>query len=338
MQLLLEALDQLIMESEDFSRIFDEVRSAALKNGGGAEKGGGVTQAWLAGMVASRGSSAGKLSLAVSALEDERLDPDSKAYRDAVRIKSAFEVLHKYGMVERNDRGRYTFPVANTPAHALKRNKLSKFRNFLTSGFNADKVKQDTGKNFRQEKSAAIQDVLAAMPEATRMIADKFSKLSRLGYTLLTSLWHAKGPKAVSELRHRTRQAHFNDQYAMEELKELGFLNSDYKLNRDMVTKLIGFLNDSDTATISLQLNPDLASHMKRTQHDAALAKNATAKDASKDSLDDDGDTLQPMSDEERDAKYSRIRDIDAGTKNSNRNQRAGDYKRNWSDMLRNAF
>lgn len=346
MTMLAEAL-QFIVENESFSRVYNEIRDNIAKEIG-TEQGGFATDSWLAGMLASRGSSEGKLARAVAALDAGQLDPESKEYRDAARTKIAFQTLYRYGLVNRDEKGRFTFP-SSQQKDARKRALLSSFRNYLSSGFNADKVADDTKQTFRNVKDEVAQEWAASLSPERKKLLDTYSQMSTSAFTLLRSLFSARGPAEVAEFRKRLNNAKFSDSTDLEVLRKLGFIGENNLLNRNLTKQFGQFMRDPDGSgnpngfARLMPFNSELAYFIKRSTADKALARNAAGKTQPEDAdeLDTDTDTAQTMDqmspDEER-ATYSRISNAHGGSKNSSRNERAKDQKSNFADMVDKAF
>lgn len=342
MSILLETLD-FIIESEGFARVYNEIRNNIANSDAGVEEGGFATDSWLAGMLASRGSSEGKLASAVAALDAGSLEPESKEYRDAVRTKIAFETLHKYGMVKKAADGRFTFP-SSQPTDARKRALLSNFRNFLSSGFNSDKVTGDTAKNFRELKDESGSEWAASLSPERKKMLDAYSELSTSAFTMLRSLFAVRTPNEVAAFRHRMNSARFSESNDLQTLRKLGFVGDNFLMNRGMVKRFGDFLRDpdgtgADNALARLMpFNKELTYFIKRSTADKALARNAAGKET--EHLNDpDAPQLQDdMTADQSRAVNSRISDIEGGTKNSTRNDRARDQKHNFSDLVKNAF
>lgn len=342
MNMLVETLE-LIVESEGFSRVYNEIRNNIVNSQVGSEEGGMATNSWLAGMLASRGSSEGKLARAVSALDSGQLDPESKEYRDAVRTKIAFQTLYKYGMVKQDERGRFTFP-SSSPADSRKRQMLSKFRDFLSTGFNDDKEKNDLTKSFRNTKDEVSQEWVASLPPERKKMLDAFSEMSVSAFTMLRSLFSVRGPSDVAAFRHRINSAKFSEATDLQTLKSLGFVGENGLMNRGMVKRFGEFLKDPDGTGADnalsrlMPFNKELTYFIKRSTADKALARNAAGKELDHLNDQDAPQTKDDMSDEQNRAVNSRITDIEGGTKSSTRNDRAGDQKRNYSDLIKQAF
>lgn len=342
MKMLCEALE-LLVESEGFARVYHEIRNNMTHSNVGTEEGGFATDSWLAGMLASRGSSEGKLARAIAMLEAGKLDPETKEYRDAVRTKIAFEVLFKNGMVKRDVDGRYTFP-SSSPADARKRDMLSKFRNYLSSGFNADKVDADQTKTFRNLKDETSGEWASSLDPERKKMLDAYSEMSVSTFTTLRSLFAVRGPAEVAAFRQRMNTAKFSESNDLQILRKLGFVGDNFLLNRGMVKRFGEFLRDPDGTGADNALarlmpyNKELTYFIKRSTADKALARNAAGKETQH--LEDpDAPQLQgDMTADQDRAINSRISDIEGGTKNSTRNDRARDQKRNFSDMLKTAL
>lgn len=335
---------EFIVENEGFSRVYSAIRDGIEKSEAGVESGGVATNSWLAGLLASRGSSEGKLNRAVQALEAGQLDPESKEYRDAIRTQVAFQTLHRFGMVNRDEAGRYTFPSSN-PRDARKRALISSFRNFLSSGFNDDKIKADTAKNFRQSKSEVSGEWVESLPPERRNLLDAYSQMSVSTFTLLQSLFNVRGPSDVAEYRKRINNAKFSEANDLIMLKKLGFIGENNLLNRGMVKQFGQFMRDPDGSGAPngfarlMPFNAELSYFIKRSTTDKALARNAAGKNAEELDIEDDvPQTKDEMNPDAERAVNSRIRDIDGGTKSSSRNERARDQKSNFADMVDRAF
>lgn len=338
MDMITTALEMLV-ESESFTRVYNEIRQNIENSDVGVEEGGFATNSWLAGLVASRGASEGKLARAVAALDAGMLDPESKEYRDAARTKIAFEVLYKYGMVKQDERGRYTFPSSST-ADAGKRQRLSKFRTFLSSGFNEDKVKADTQKSFRADKDAAVSEMIESLPPEQKPYAKKFSLMTVSAYSLLVNLYKKRGPKDVADFRNTINTKSFKDSQDLMLLRELGLINENNLLNRGELSKFGGFIKSANHVQL-MALNKELAQVAKLSQHTRQRNLNAMGKGNGPDDefiAPDDTQTADEMNDDEKRAINSRIRDIEGGTKSSTRNDRAGGYKNTFSDLFKSAL
>lgn len=338
MEMIAAALT-LIVESESFSRVYTDIKHG-IEQEIGTEDNGFATNSWLAGLLASRGSSEGKLARAVGALEAGQLDPESKEYRDAVRTKVAFEVLYRYGMVNRAGNGRYAFP-SSSPKDAAKRARLSKFRDFMSSGFNDDKIVADTKKNFREVKDQVAQEWAASLPPEKKKMLDAYSALTASAFTMLQSLFHVRGPADVAAFRARVNNAKFSEATDLTILKKLGFVGENSLMNRGLVKEFGAFLRDPDGTGAPnafarlMPFNSELTYHIKRSTADKALARNA----AGKDKLDPEApQTKDEMSDEQERAINSRIPDRIGGSKESSRNERARDQKNNFAGMVDQAF
>lgn len=342
MTILTDTLD-FIVESISFSRVYNEIREAMTNSNVGTEEGGFATDSWLAGLLASRGSSEGKLASAIAALEAGQLEPDTKEYRNAVRTKIAFEVLYRHGMVKRAEDGRYTFP-SSQQSDSRKRALLSQFRNFLSSGFNDDKIKADPAKNFRELKDQTHSEWSETLSPERKKMLDAYSGLSISAFTMLRSLVAVRTPDEVSNFRHRINTAKFSEKTDLTELRKLGFVGDNYLLNRGMVKRFGDFLRDPDGTGADnalsrlMPFNKELTYFIKRSTADKALARNAAGKET--EHLNDpDAPQLQDdMTADQNRAVNSRISDIEGGTKNSTRNDRARDQKYNFSDMIDQAF
>lgn len=342
MDMLTEALE-LLVESESFSKIYNEIRNRIADSEVGTEDGGVATNSWLAGMLASRGASEGKLARLVSALEADALDPESKEYRDAVRTKIAFETLYKNGMVKRDERGRYTFP-SSSPADAGKRQRLSKFRDMLSSGFNGDKVTSDTAKNFRNAKDEVAREWAESLSPERKKMLDVYSKMHASTFTMLRSLFSVRGPSDVAAFRARINNAKFSESNDLQLLKSMGFLGERMLLNRGMVKRFGDFLKDPDGTGAPnafarlMPFNPELTYFIKRSTADKALARNAAGRELDHLKDPDGPQTKDEMNPDEERAMNSRISDIEGGSKNSTRNDRARDQKHNYSELVKRAF
>lgn len=342
MTILAEALE-FIVESEGFSRIYNEIKSNLINSNVGTEEGGFATNSWLAGMLASRGSSEGKLARAVAALDAGQLDPDSKEYRDAVRTKIAFQTLYKHGLVKRDERGRFTFP-SSSPNDARKRQTLSKFRDYLSSGFNDDKVKADQAKSFRNAKDEASQEWAASLSPERKKMLDAFSEMGTSTFTMLRSLLSVRGPSDVAAFRHRVNSAKFSESNDLNILMKYGFIGENGLLNRGTVKRFGEFIKDPDGTGADNQFarlapfNPELTYFIKRSTADKALARNAAGRELDHLRDPDAPQTSDEMNPDEERAMNSRISDIEGGTKNTTRNDRARDQKRNYSDLIKQAF
>ena len=342
MTMLAEALE-IITEGISFSRIYNDIKNEIIHSNVGVEDGGFATNSWLAGMLASRGSSEGKLATAVAMLDAGRLDPESKEYRDAVRTKIAFEVLYKNGLVKQDARGRYTFP-SSSPADSGRRQLLSKFRDFLSSGFNDDKVKADTAKSFRNVKDEVAQEWAASLPPERKKMLDAYSEMSVSTFTMLRSMFAVRGPADVAAFRKRINSAKFSESTDLQILKRLGFIGENDLMDRNMVKRFGQFLRDPDGTGADnafarlMPFNPELTYFIKRSTADKALARNAAGRELDHLRDPDAPQTPDDMNPEEARAINSRISDIEGGTKNTTRNDRAGDQKHNYSDMIRRAF
>lgn len=340
--MLAEALE-IIVESEGYSRIYNDIRQNIINSDVGVEEGGFATNSWLAGMLASRGSSEGKLARAVQALDSGQLDPESKEYRDAARTKIAFQTLHKYGMVKRDERGRYTFP-SSSPADARKRQSLSAFRTFLSSGFNEDKIKADLGKSARIAGDEVSQEWAANLPPERKKMLDAYSELTGSAFTMLRSLHAVRGPSDVAAFRARINNAKFSEANDLQLLKKHGFVGENLLLNRGMVKRFGDFLKDPDGTGAPnafarlMPFNSDLTYFIKRSTADKALARNAAGRELDHLKDPDGAQTRDEMNPDEERAINSRISDIEGGTKGSTRNDRAGDRNRNYSDLIKQAF
>lgn len=338
MEMITAALT-LIVESEGFSRVYNEIKNS-IEAEVGTEEGGFATNSWLAGLLASRGSSEGKLARAVAALEAGQLEPESKEFRDASRAKVTFEILHKYGMVSRAGNGRYAFP-SSSPNDAAKRARLSKFRDFMSSGFNDDKIVADTKKNFREVKDEVSKEWAASLPPEKKKMLDAYSQLSTSAFTMLQSLFHVRGPSDVAAFRARVNNAKFSEATDLQILKKLGFVGENSLMNRGLVKQFGAFLRDPDGSgnpngfARLMPFNAELTYFIKRSTADKALARNA----AGKDKIDPEApQTKDEMSDEQERAINSRIPDTIGGSKNSSRNERARDQKNNFASMVDQAF
>ena len=342
MNMLAEALE-IIVESESFSRVYHDIRNNIVNSNVGTEEGGFATNSWLAGMLASRGSSEGKLARAVAALDADRLDPESKEYRDAVRTKIAFETLYKYGMVKQDERGRYTFPSSQA-SDAGRHAKLSKFREFLSSGFNEDKVKADTEKSFRNAKDEVSQEWANSLSPERKKMLDAYSEMTSSAFTMLRSLFAVRGPSDVAAFRARVNNAKFSEATDLQILKKMGFVNDNLLLNRGMVKRFGEFLKDPDGTGAPnafarlMPYNSELTYFIKRSTADKALARNAAGRELDHLKDPDGAQTQDEMNPDEERAMNSRISDIEGGTKNSTRNDRAKDRNNNYSDMMKQAF
>lgn len=345
MSILLEALE-ILAESQSFASIYNEILDAIKNSEVGLEDGGRPTHAWLAGLLASRGAGEGKIAQLVTSLERGVLEPGSKEYRDAVRTKAALSVLHRYGLVNRDGDGRFTFP-SSQPKDARKREILSAFRDFLSRGLNTNKEQRDLANTFRNAKEEAAKEWENSLPADKRRLLDAYKEMTTSAFTLLRSLFHAKGPEAVAEFRKRLGSAKFSDSIDLELLKKHGFVGQHNLLNRGMVKKFGEFLRDPDGTGAPnafarlMPFNPELTFFIKRSTADKALARNAaekTAREASVDNLDDTPQTKDELGQEETRALYSRISDRDGGTKLYSRNERAKDQKSNFIDMVNKAF
>lgn len=346
MKMLIDALE-LIVESEGFNRVLGEIRNSIANSDAGIEENGFATDSWLAGLVASRGSSLGKLSQAVVALKAGQIDKEAnpKEYRDAVRTKIAFETMYRYGMVKRDTDGRYTFPAPNGgPADKAKLSRLSQFRTFLSSGFNADKVAADPTKTFRNDAEDVHGDWVAKLSPERKKMLDAYSEMSSSTFTMLRSLFAVRGAGDVAAYRSRINSAKFSESNDLQILKKLGFVGDGNLMNRGMVTRFGEFLKDPDGTGADnafarlLPHNKELTYFVFRNTADKALARNAAGKET--EHLNDpDAPQLQDdMTPEQDRAINSRISDIEGGTQNSTRNDRARDRKNNFSDMMKNAF
>lgn len=338
MNMLTEALD-IIIETVDGSQLFSAINHKIV-NSVGVEKDGKPTNVWLAGLTQSRGSDVGKVNRAIEALNAERLDPESKEYRDAVRTKIAMEELRKNRMIGVDERGRYTFPQANTPAHDAQRRKLSDLRTFLTRDFHSVKDGNDTEKSFRDNKDSAVADMLAAMPPEQKRYADIYSTISVSAYNLLVNLYSKRGPKDVARLRDTMNSGGFKDSHDLVMLQNLGLVNDQKLLNRGEMTKFGSFMSSATPAQL-MALNKEVASVTKSAQHSRQRTLNAAGKgngpeDAAH--IPDDAQYADDMNDDEQRAIKSRIRDIQGGTKASSKNDRAGGYNNTFSDIFRQSF
>ena len=342
MKMLAEALE-ILVESESFSKIYNEIKHRIEDSEVGTEEGGVATNSWLAGMLASRGASEGKLARLVAALDAGMLDEDSKEYRDAVRTKIAFETLYKYGLVKRDERGRYTFP-SSSPADAGKRYRLSKFRDMLSSGFNDDKVKADLAKNFRNIKDEVAREWAESLSPERKKMLDVYSQMQASTFTMLRSLFSVRGPSSVAAYRARINNAKFSESNDLQLLKKLGFLSDKMLLNRGMIKRFSDFLRDPDGTGAPnafarlMPFNPELTYFIKRSTADKALARNAVGRELDHLRDPDGPQTKDEMNPEEERAMNSRISDIEGGTKLSSKNDRARDQKHNYSELIRRSF
>lgn len=351
MSLILESLEFLI-ESESFTRIYDEIKQKIANSDVGTEEGGVATNSWLAGMLASRGASEGKLARLVSALDNGQLERDSKEYRDAVRTKIAFETLYKYGLVKQDPRsGRYTFP-SSSPADARKRALLSKFRDFMSKGFNEDKLRSDTKKFALDQRQEVSSEWANSLSPSRKKMLDAYTNLSVPAFRMLRSLLSVRGPDGIAEFRKRMQRAKFSEATEIYLLQELGFVTSGYLLNRGFVNNFGSFIKDPDGSGADnafarlMPFNPELTKFIKDTSAAQARARNAAGKAPSPTGFEDEDEALptdepqtkDEMGDEEERAMYSRISQRDGGAKQRTGTERLGDQKRIFSDTLQKAF
>lgn len=335
MNILLDVLYE-VAGSIDYSRLYSSIRSK-IENSVGVEKGGYPTNVWLAGITSSRGSEVGKVNRKIANLHSGNMDPDSKEYRDAVRVEIALKELSAVGLVSQDETGRYTFPQSQTAEHNRRRAQLADLRKFLTSNFHADQNASDLSKSFRDASAEAASEMLANMPPERRQVAEVYSKMSLAAYNLLVNLYTKRGPKDVARFRTTINDNKFSESINLQELQNLGLVNGEGLLNRGAVDSFMKFVNTSNNAQLMV-LNKELGKVTRNAQHSRQLSLNAAGRGNGPDDEQLEPDDTQLASDmdtEEDRAINSRIRDIEGGTKSSSKNARAGGYNRTFSDMFK---
>lgn len=340
MSILLEALD-LVLESVSADTLYNEIKTSIADSEVGVERDGFVTKSWLAGLMNSRGSHQGKMASAVMALDAQRLDPETKDYRDAIRAKIAFEALARRGLVKREAGGRYIFPSKNDKERLAK---LSSLRQALASNLNSDKVSSDLGKATRETKYTIDHEWAASLDTNRKRMLDAYTELSVEALNMLWSFVTVKGPTDVASFRKRVNDAKFSGSNDFSILKKIGFINEKDLLNTGLVKLFINFINDPDGTGVDngwerlLPFNPELTNLTRRITGAQARARNAAGRELNHLRDPDAAQTPDEMNPDENRAMNSRIRDIENGTKSSTRNDRARDQKRNFSDVFKSSF
>jgi len=340
MTFLENIIDEVMVEAVNSNEIYRTIQDNIKNSEVGEEEGGAATKIWLAGVLASRGSSMGKINSLLFALRQGTLDPETKQYRDAIRLDVTMKTLKQFGLTGQDDRGRYTFSTAPESLRTL-----SSLRGGLSQVFNQKKTAGDLATTLKSNQEEITSEWMSKLEPEKKKMAEFFSQMSKEAYSLLRQIWSQKGAKSVAEKRARLASAKFSDSVALTALEDMGFIDGNGIINQPQMKKFVSFIVDPDANggrsqyTRLMALNPELAYLIKRMTADQALARNAAGKpDANDPELEDKPQTSDEISGGAEDAIYSRIRDIDGGTKSTNKNQRATDRKRNFSDFISKSF
>ena len=309
MNLLCEALDLLLSERFDagedlggppFKDVYDAIRSAVTNSEVGLERNGFDTNEWIAGVfINNRGSTGGKFTTLIHKMEAGELQnvegPEGKPYRDAVRAKAAFEVLHRYRLVgkERDSESkliRYIFP-ASKGGEKMDRARaiLSQYRQTLTAGFHHDND-NDLTKNapeiLRVGNEQAHGDWANDLPPEKKQFLKAYTEMNLSTFNMLQRLNMLKGRDTVARYRSEVQGSEFKMDNDLSILQHLGFVTGPKNLfNHTMAQKFFDFLadprgNGTSPGPSLRPYNAKLTQLADRSNANVALANNDRAKPA----------------------------------------------------------
>lgn len=277
LETLYEMLQEAITPATMYHAITDKIKNSEV----GVERNGNVTDTWTAGVSASRGAIDGKVARALMALEAGRFDPETKEYRDAMRLKIAFDTLASYGYIRKLDNGRYAFPPTNEKG-AKRRAFLSDFRDYVSGGFNQAKVDNDTAKMAREHVDAESKKWAESLSEEQKGYLNIYSNLDIPSFTFLRGLIMSRKQRAEYNKRIVAARSFDSNEYV--NIKQLGLLDDRDNLNMDLLRKYDAFIKAQNPARLK-PFKKSVAEFNNRQVADKALARNEFNKQTEEDQV-----------------------------------------------------
>lgn len=272
MSILLQVIKESIelLEEASFSEITDNIVSKVASKVGSNEANSKPTGSWIAGLITALDMPNSKPLQLVRHMD--RLNPESKEYRDAQRIKVTLDVLAQSGLINKTGDS-YSIPSRQD---RIAREKLSKYKQFVSSYVHKARDEADLTKQFRQGEDDSDRQWLASLPPKEQKLAHIYSELSPTDMAMLKKISFMKKDKRgyVDFIR----QAELSGSNSIMNLKNLGFLKSDGILNSELVRDFKSFLNEEGNFARLRNLNKDMRTANKRITADQALTRNELEK------------------------------------------------------------
>jgi hypothetical protein len=303
MSYLLEVVENirndLLLEAsfaDVYKEIVDNVESAAPSN----EPESKVTGSWIAGLVKGLSANDSKVNMLLAAKRGDKLDPESKDHRDAVRSIAALDTLKKYGFVT-NKNGQY---FKNDDRKEI----LSKFLSNVVQYVHDNK--KDIAKVVRSADYAASSEWLESLSPQQKMGFDLMSQLDLKDIAILNRILNQKDrKKAYTDL---VTTGEIQGSGSINKLKGLNIIKSDDTLDSASVAAIDSIRNDPRAMSEIKFINRSARDTINRSAADKALSTNELARNVLKSAI---GQKAQKVIDSLDPSTASAIKNVYGGAK-----------------------
>jgi hypothetical protein len=241
--MLLSSIHMLLTEAPTYDQLYRDIITKINNSDAPPEANGFPSDEWMAGVMASRGSTDGKTAQLLAKLKNNELEPGSKMYRDAVRTKIAFDTMAQHHLISPAENGRYAFP-STSPQGEKRRQYLAGFRNYLSKAFNANKEGDDLTKVMRGAGNEESQKWAASLPEDKKQYLDIYKEMDKDTFAFLKGLIALRRTPAQYKNRLLAAQEQGINSYNV--LRQTNLVTSDNMLNLPLIKGFSAFLRDPD--------------------------------------------------------------------------------------------
>jgi hypothetical protein len=248
--------------------VYNEIVSAVNAVEPSNERNSAVSGLWVAGLMKGLMSNDSNTNMLLAAYRGNRLDPESKEYRDARRILAALQVLRKYNLVTSQNDQFYL--------NKDKREVISKFLARITQYSHDAKDRKDLAKNVRSAEYGSDQEWYDNLSSDQKHAVQLIKDMDLKDIALLNRLVSKKeSKKSYVDL---IQQLEIRGNQSVDKFKAMGIINDDNTLNSYLLSSLDSIINDPQFETRLKFINRTMRDKLYRSAADKALNLSALAK------------------------------------------------------------